>query len=50
MTTPEVIGIVMGATSILMLLVVLYLLRRVYVVMRRDQLPGTTKDKAASRR
>lgn len=50
MSTPEVIGIVLGVVSIIMLLFVLYMLQRVYVVVRRDQLPGAGKGKAASRR
>lgn len=49
MSGPEVIGIVLGGISIALLLVVLYALKRVYVVMRRDQLPGNSKGKAASR-
>jgi hypothetical protein len=50
MSIPEVVGIVLGVVSILMLLFVLYMLQRVYVVVRRDQLPGASKDKAASLR
>lgn len=50
MSIPKVIGIVLGGISIVLLLVVLYLLKRVYVVVRRDQLPGNIKDKAAPRR
>lgn len=50
MSSPEVVGVVLGAISIVMLLIVLYLLERVYTVVRRDQLTGNTKDKAAPRR
>jgi hypothetical protein len=39
MTKAETVGVVLGAVSIVMLLVVLYLLQGVYVVVRRDQFP-----------
>lgn len=50
MSALEIIGVVLGGISIVMLLVVLYFLERVYVVVRRDQLSGSSKDKAAPRR
>jgi hypothetical protein len=36
MSGPEIAGIVLGAVSIVMLLLVVVLLNRVYVVIRRD--------------
>lgn len=47
MSVAEVIGVVLGAVSIVMLFGVLYLLRRVYVVVRRDEMPG--KDRGAAK-
>ena len=40
MSVAEIIGIVLGAISIVLLLATLYLLQRVYVVTRRDKRTG----------